>query len=91
MLLILFENLKQINELFVHHPFFKVRIVAIFDLVVGSAFDIFGHLTPLTVMFIVQMHNQQVLLQGPLPLDNSRVEMVVPALPTLLANAPRQK
>ena len=85
------ENLKQINELFVHHPLFKVRIVAIFDLVVGSTFDIFGHLAPPTVIFIVQMHNQQVLLQGPLPLDNSRVEMVVPALPTLLANAPWQK
>ena len=82
--------LNHLHKLSVLEPFFKVRIVSILDLIVGASGDELGHLAPASVVFAVQPHDEQVLLERPLALDDVGRQVMVPALPALLANAPGQ-
>lgn len=57
----------------------------VLDGVVGSAWDHFGHVGPLVPEGSVRQKQYPLLIAGPLHFEDVWVEMVVPALPTLLA------
>ena len=48
-------------------------------------------LTPACFVLNVKLDDKQILIQGPLPLDNVGAEVVVPALTALLADAAREE
>ena len=82
--------LEQLHELELVEALAKVRIVSVLDGVVGATVYFLGDVTPPIPMDQVQLDNEQVLLHRPLALANGRVQVIVPALTTLLSNAPGQ-
>jgi len=66
-------------------------IPMILDRVIGSPREELGNVRPLVAVFRVRGEDNFVLLAGPGGLANAWIEMVVPPLPTLFANASRQK
>ena len=80
--------LEQLHKLELVEALAKVRIVSVLDCVVGATLNFLGNVTPSIPMDQVQLDNEQVLLHGPLALANGWVQVIVPALTTLLSNAP---
>ena len=80
--------LEQLLKLRVLKALLQVGVVSIFDLIISAARDISGHLTPARIKFHEKLNDYEILSQGPLFLHNMWVQMMVPALTTLLANTP---
>ena len=80
--------LEQLHKLELVEALAKVRIVSVLDCVVGATLYFLGNVTPSIPMNQVQLDNEQVLLHGPLALAYGWVQVIVPALTTLLSNAP---
>ena len=64
----------------------------VLDRVVGAPVKNFGDVSPLVLIVELPMHKKEdpLLFSAPVDLLDPRVQMVVPALATLLAHAARQ-
>ena len=86
----LFSLLKQLHEFEFVKALAQVGVVAVLDGIVGAAVDLLSDVAPTVAMHQVQLDDQKVFFHGPLALADIRVQVVVPALATLLTDAPRQ-
>ena len=86
----LFSLLKQLHEFELVEALAQVGVVAVLDGIVGAAVDLLSDVAPTVAMHQVQLDDQKVFFHGPLALADIRVQVVVPALATLLTDAPRQ-
>ena len=88
--LYLFSLLKQLHEFEFVEALAQVGVVSVLDGVVGAAIDLLSDVAPTVAVHQVQFDDQKVFFHGPLSLADIRVQVVVPALATLLTDAPRQ-
>ena len=86
----LFSLLEQLHEFKFVEALAQVGVVAVLDGIVGAAVDLLSDVAPTVAMHQVQLDDQKVFFHGPLALADIRVQVVVPALATLLTDAPRQ-
>ena len=84
------EVLEHLVQLAVLQALFEVGIEAIFDLIVGAARYVTSDFAPARLMLLEEIKNKQIFFEGPLLFDNIGVQVVVPPLATLLADAARQ-
>lgn len=71
--------------------FSEARVEAIFDIVVDSTGHVLLDLHPLVAIFLMEVHELQVLGHSPFLLVEVWIDVVVPSLTTLLSDTPRQK
>ena len=71
-------------------PLAQVRIISVFNCIIGTAIDLFRNVTPPVTVLQMEFDDHDVFLHGPLFLADVWVQMVVPSLPALLANAARE-
>ena len=69
---------------------FERRVEPVLDGVVGAPRHMLRYQRPLLAVLQKQIHQLLVLVQRPLVPSNVRIKVIVPALPALLANSPRQ-
>ena len=69
----------------------ETGVESVLDVVVDSTGHELLYLDPLVAVLLVQLHQLQVLGDGPLGLVEIRVDVVVPAFATLLSDASRQE
>lgn len=67
----------------------KGRIEPVFDVVVGSSWEVFSYLGPLVAKLFMSLNNFPIFLRSPLILLDIRVEMIVPSLATLFTDPSR--
>jgi len=62
----------------------------VFYLVIGSALKVIGHFGPLVGLGLVAQEQYPLLILAPRDLADLRIQVVVPAFPTLLSDSSRQ-
>ena len=82
---LLLDDSAQVRSLLLHGG-----VPVIFDSVVCAAFQTMGDLSPLVFVDLVFDEQNELLFLGPLNLLDHWIEMVVPALTTLLADPTRE-
>ena len=82
-----FLLLEQLHELKLIEALSQIRIVPVLDRVVRAPIHLLSNVAPSVPMDHMKLDNEQVFLHRPLALANVWVQVVVPPLPTLLANA----
>ena len=81
---------KKLHELKLVQALPQVRIVPILDSIIGTTLHLLSDITPAIAMDQVKLHDEQVFFHSPLALADVWVQVVMPPLATLLANATRQ-
>ena len=81
----LFGLALHVEDLFLHRG-----VPVVLDRVVRATFEGLGNFSPLVLLEVVLCVKNELFFETPLVFLDSRVQVIVPSLPTLLADATRQ-
>lgn len=79
-------NLALVTLLF--HLAFERRVEVVFYVIIGASFEVLGDFRPPVAVLDVEVKDFLVFFFRPLVFFNVRIQMVMPAFPALLPDAP---